>query len=221
VPALLATAFLSGLLGSLHCVAMCGAFATSCARQRAGLPLWHAGRLASYAALGAAAAAAGYVLPGPAWIPALLASVFLLWFALALAGLVRDLPLLPAPFERAARRALTTPTPAAQLLFGAINGFLPCGLVYAALSLPIAVADPLKGAALMLAFGSGTVPALTAAATGLQRVVLGNLRRRRLLAAVLLIAGLWAIWSRAAALHPGHQHPPTVPSDGTTVSEGR
>lgn len=202
--ALLVTAFLSGLLGSLHCVAMCGAFAAACTRQRAGLPLWHLGRLASYMALGAIAATLGMVVPGPAWIPAALASAFLVWFALSLAGVVRDLPVLPGPFERAAKRILEHPSPWAQLAFGVLNGLLPCGLVYAALSVPIALADAARGSALMLAFGLGTVPALTAAATGLHRVVLTSVWRRRLLAALLLVAGLWAIWTRAAGLPHHH-----------------
>lgn len=206
LPALLAAAFLSGLLGSLHCVAMCGAFAASCARQPAGLPAWHAGRVATYALLGAIAGALGQVLPGPPWVPAAVASAFLLWFALSLAGVVRELPVLPGVFASLARRTLTTPTLSAQALFGMINGLLPCGLVYSALAVPIALRDPLQGAALMTAFGLGTVPALSVAAFGLHRVLLTSLWRRRALALLILATGLWAIWLRASR-PPSHVHP--------------
>jgi sulfite exporter TauE/SafE len=206
VLALVATAFLSGLFGSLHCVAMCGAFAVSCARHRAGLPAWHAGRILTYALLGAVAGAAGRVLPGPAWLPAAIASLFLLWFALALAGLVRDLPLLPQPLEHLGRRALATPTVSAQALFGVVNGLLPCGLVYAALTVPMAIGDPLRGAALMLAFGAGTIPALSIAAVSLRRVTLSRLWHRRLLAILILATGLWAIWARATTAPAQHHH---------------
>lgn len=203
--ALVATAFLSGLLGSLHCVAMCGPFAISCARQRAGLPAWHLGRIATYGLLGAVAGAAGRVLPGPAWLPAAIASVFLLWFALALAGLVRDLPLLPKPLEELGRRSLGTPTVSAQAFFGVVNGLLPCGLVYSALTVPMALGDPVRGAILMLAFGAGTIPALSVAALGLRRATLTRLWHRRLLAILILATGLWAIWTRAAT-PPGEHH---------------
>jgi hypothetical protein len=190
---------------------MCGGLAASCARQRAGLPLWHAGRVATYAVLGAIAGALGHVLPGPAWIPAAFASLFLVWFALALAGLVRDLPVMPGPLQDLGKRALATPSLSAQALFGVVNGLLPCGLVYSALAVPIALGDPLRGAALMLAFGAGTIPALSLAASGLRRVVLTSLWRRRLLAFLILVTGLWAIWSRAHAV-PGtaHQHAATA-----------
>jgi hypothetical protein len=50
-----------------------------------------------------------------------------------------------------------------------------------------------------LAFGAGTVPALSAAALGLRRVVMGTLWRRRVFAALVLTAGAWGIWNRANA----------------------
>lgn len=201
---------------------MCGAFAATCRARPAGLPLWHAGRLTGYAMLGALAASFGHLVRGPAWIPAAFATLFLLWFALALGGVVRDLPSLPAPFERAASRTLANPGARASALFGLLNGFLPCGLVYAALSVPIAVADPLLGGALMLAFGLGTVPALTVAASGVQRLLLNSLGRRRALALVLLVVGLWAIWVRASDRpHQHHQMPEVSLQRGVMLGESR
>jgi uncharacterized protein len=46
------------------------------------------------------------------------------------------------------------------LLFGMIWGWLPCGLVYAALLMTATTGDILKGAMTMLAFGLGTLPAV-------------------------------------------------------------
>ena len=54
---------------------------------------------------------------------------------------------------------------------GLANGLLPCGLVYAALSIPVVMADPAAGAAAMVAFGMGTVPALAAVTLGLRQVL--------------------------------------------------
>jgi sulfite exporter TauE/SafE len=202
----LAAAFAAGLLGGAHCLGMCGGFATACARARGGLPLWHLGRIATYMGLGAIAATAGRILPGPAWIPALVASLLLVWFCLALAGLVPELRLSPDFLTRRGADALASPSPGAQLLFGVLNGFIPCGLVYAALAIPVGLADPLAGALAMGAFGLGTVPLLTAAALGLRRLVMTSQWRRRLLAAVILGTGLWTIWSRAMGSgHAAHQ----------------
>ena len=77
-----AAAFLAGLVGSPHCVGMCGGFAAAVGRSssrraggrparllpvlnaRAGVLLWHLGRLTTYATLGALAAGAGERCPG-------------------------------------------------------------------------------------------------------------------------------------------------------------
>ena len=210
---LLGAAFLTGLLGSVHCVAMCGAFAASCTRVPRGLPAWHAGRIGTYALLGALAGAAGRLLPGPPWLPAAVAAALLLWFALALAGLVPEPRLIPRGLTNAASRAARTTSPAAQAAFGVANGFLPCGLVYSALSIPVALADPARGALAMIAFGAGTLPALSLAALGLRRLVMTSLWRRRVFAVLVLAAGAWAIWSRArGAGSAGHHQAPPAPA---------
>lgn len=210
---LLGAAFLTGLLGSVHCVAMCGAFAASCTRVPRGLPAWHAGRIGTYALLGAIAGAAGRLLPGPPWVPAAVAAGLLLWFALALAGLVPEPRLIPRGLTSAAGRAAGTPSPAAQAAFGVANGFLPCGLVYSALSIPVALADPARGALAMIAFGAGTLPALSVAALGLRRLVMTSMWRRRVLAVLVLATGAWAIWTRAAGTGTAeHHHAPKAPA---------
>jgi sulfite exporter TauE/SafE len=203
----LLTAFLGGLAGSPHCVAMCGAFASACAVHRPGFAAWHAGRLVSYATLGAVAGAAGQFIPGPPWVPAVLATGMLLWFALALAGLVRE-PAIPiASFSRLGWRLAGRPGLVPQFGFGVINGFLPCGLVYSALSLPVALGQAGPGAMAMLAFGAGTIPLLSAAALLLRRVTAASMPRRRLLAAVVLLLGLAAIGMRSGLIAAGHEHP--------------
>lgn len=211
----LAAALVAGLLGSAHCVAMCGAFAASCSRARGGLAAWHAGRLLSYSLLGAVAGHFGRILPGPAWLPAALAAVLLLWFALALAGLVPEPRLIPPGLTLAGSRAAATGSLGAQGIFGVLNGFLPCGLVYSAAGIAIAQADAGRGALVMLAFGAGTLPALSLAAYGVRRLLLASLGRRRLLAALLLLTGLWMIWMRMSAPSQhdqGHQHSMPAPA---------
>jgi uncharacterized protein len=212
---IVSAAFLAGLLGSLHCIGMCGGFAASCARTPSGLPAWHLGRIASYAILGALAGALGHLLPGPAWIPAALASALLVWFALAIAGLVPEPRLVPPGLASAGQRAIQSAAPGAQLVFGVVNGFLPCGLVYSALTIPVAVAEPLRGAVAMAAFGMGTVPALSFAAVGIRRLLMTSRWRRRAFALLILATGLWTIWMRASGDgHAGH-HERVMPSTPT------
>lgn len=211
---ILAAAVLAGLFGSVHCIGMCGAFAASCTRARGGLAAWHTGRVVTYTALGAIAGAAGHLLPGPAWLPAALATGLLVWFSLALAGLVPEPRLVPPGLVTAGARAAGSTSSSAHLLFGAVNGLLPCGLVYTALGAAVAQAEPVAGGLVMLAFGVGTLPALTAAALGLRRVILSSLWRRRAFAALILATGLWMIGVRAGRgapeAHPHeHQRPPT------------
>jgi len=57
----------------------------------------------------------------------------------------------------------TKGTFSALFLIGILNGFLPCGLVYVALAGAIASGDAISGAAVMMLFGFGTVPAMFSA----------------------------------------------------------
>ncbi len=197
-------AFLAGLAGSPHCVLMCGAFASACARPAPGLGAWHAGRLIGYAALGALAGSFGAFLPGPWWLPSAVAVVLLCWFAAALAGILPE-PRVRLPGAARAGRLLEKDRGlGARFLFGVVNGFVPCGLVYSALSLPVALADPVPGALAMAAFGAGTLPALSVAALTLRRLVPRTLAGRRVLALAVLCAGLWSVAVRSGTL-PGGQ----------------
>jgi sulfite exporter TauE/SafE len=203
---IIAAAALAGLLATPHCAAMCGGFATACARPRAGLGAWHAGRLATYAALGAIAGAFGNIVPGPAWLPALLAAALLAWFAAGLAGLtphrLTRVPLLTRSGAALARRGGLL----SRLGLGLITGLLPCGMVYAALSLAVAAGSPQVGALAMLAFGAATVPGLSLLSLTLQRVALRSMRTRRAVAALILLLGLWSLSVRAFDGTSGHRH---------------
>lgn len=179
----LGAAFLVGLLGSGHCIAMCGGIATalemalapaalSRAACRAG---YQAGRLLGYAAAGALAGGVGgglfnlaattdTALIAARWIQA----VMLLLLGLYLSGWWRA-PL--ALIERAGvhvwhalaplrSRLLPVRGVAGALRMGVLWGFLPCGLVYSALVLALASGTAAGGALTMLAFGAGTLPVL-------------------------------------------------------------
>lgn len=195
---LLAAALLAGLLGSPHCIGMCGGFAAACSRPRGGLPFWHAGRLTTYAALGALAGALGSALPGPAWVPAAISLPLLVWFAASLAGLAPGAAIRVPALVRVGARLAGRRGPSSRYLFGLATGLLPCGLVYTALAMPVAAASAAGGALAMLAFGAGTIPALTLLSAGVRRFAARGVWQRRLLAGLVLLAGLWSIGMRLA-----------------------
>lgn len=200
-------ALLAGLAGSPHCVLMCGPFAAACIRVGggAGVLAWHVGRITSYAGLGALAGLFGAALPGPPWLGAALATVLLIWFAAALAGLVPE-PRVVVPGIGSAGRLLGTNHPLGRFAFGLINGIIPCGLVYSALSLPVALGSPGAGALAMALFGAGTSPALSVAAAGFRRLELRSRAARRTVALLVLLAGLWSLASRTGLLQAHGAH---------------
>lgn len=200
---LLAGAFMAGL-GSPHCAGMCGGFASACATSWRSTVAWHAGRLTTYATLGALAGAFGRLLPGPPWIPFAISAALLIWFALVLAG--------AAPYTRPipglagiAGRLLKRRDASSRYLFGITTGLLPCGLVYAALGFAVTAGSPAAGAATMLAFGLATVPVLAFLSTAVNRIAARGIWHRRALAVVILLVGLWSLAVRTtAAAHLSH-----------------
>jgi sulfite exporter TauE/SafE len=193
---ILAAAFLAGLMGSPHCIGMCGGFAAACARPRGSVWLWHAGRLSTYAAIGTIGGYAGAALPGPRWVPLAISAALLLWFALALADVVPQPKVRVPGLVQAGVRLAQQEAPLARYLFGAATGLIPCGMVYAALAIAVAAGHPAWGAAAMVAFGLGTVPALSLLSVGVQRFAARGAWHRRAIATLVLAAGLWSIGRR-------------------------
>jgi sulfite exporter TauE/SafE len=172
----LALAFAGGLAGSLHCVAMCGAFPLALARGRkegrlARQLLYNLGRLNTLVFVGALAGALGAAVVG--WGPlvaakrvlALVAGAVLVTIGLEMLGVIRGLTgraavLVQGTLGRSLRGVITSSSPAAPVALGVMNAFLPCHLIYAFAAQAAALASPLGGALVMLAFGAGTVPAM-------------------------------------------------------------
>lgn len=185
---LLTGLFVTGLVGSLtHCTGMCGPFVLSQMAARmeqvpvarmsewhrlsgAALLPYHLGRATTYAALGAAGGLASGLLTGWGGFR-FLAALLLALAALFLLGMA--VPRLKALWGAApaetwwsrtigarARPLFARPTGMRGWLLGVALGFIPCGLLYAALAAAAASGDALAGAFAMLAFTLGTVPAL-------------------------------------------------------------
>jgi sulfite exporter TauE/SafE len=190
------TVALAALAGAPHCIGMCGPFACAAGDRAPDQAAYHVGRIATYASLGALSGLFGHVIPGPPWVGAVVAAALLLWFSLVLAGFAPEPHLVIPGLRHLGARAMSGSGPSSRLLLGLVNGLLPCGLTWAALSVAVAAADPLQGAALMALFGVLTLPSLLAAAWGLRRIVAGSLRTRRILAALVLVTGLWSLGAR-------------------------
>ena len=169
----LSGALLAGLLGGLHCVAMCGGIATgvsaSFPREQAfaaALRL-NLGRILGYALAGALVGGLGAGLLSLARLEAL--QLFLrmgVGAVLVLAGLRVLFPRLRfaggggqrvwAALSPLKRHVLPANTPLRQLALGALWGWLPCGLSATMLGAAWLTVDALQGGLLMLAFGLGT-----------------------------------------------------------------
>ncbi len=183
----LMAAFVTGLLGSAHCGAMCGGIAVAAALPaspgkgpRTPLALGVAallpnlGRIGSYTFAGAAVGGLGGGLLGALDLSAaapwlrLGVGLVLLLAALRLAAprWAARLPSGPAaPLWQAMaplRRFVPRSGPWRPLAMGALWGWLPCGLSYTLLGAAWIEGSALHGGLLMLAFGLGTLPALAA-----------------------------------------------------------
>lgn len=209
----LAGAFLAGLLGSVHCLGMCGGIAGAAAagpgpqgRNLSWVLLYNLGRVGSYSLAGAIAGAAAFALGSaidlPAWgaITRGLTGVILVLIGLNFALGLRLPRFLEAGGGRiwalvspAARRLLSSRSALGMLGLGALWGWLPCGLTYTMLVAAAGTGKALDGAMLMLAFGMGTLPSMMAAgaaAGSLQRFTRARYTRR-LSGILLVILGIW------------------------------
>lgn len=179
--------FLVGLLGGTHCVGMCGGIVGALAMGGASRWTMHlaynGGRILSYALAGAIAGALGAASLGlEGQVPArlilyLFANLMLIALGFYLLGVTRAL----AFTERAGqalwrrvqpltRRFLPATTVRQAFPLGMLWGWLPCGLVYSALASALSAGSAGRGAALMLAFGLGTLPNLLLAGIVLARI---------------------------------------------------
>lgn len=220
----LATVVGSSLVGSLHCVGMCGGFVAFYAGAAAtGTPwlahlAYNGGRLLTYVTLGAAAGAlgaavdlagAGFDLPR---LAGLVAGVVMLIWGLAMLGtllgarwpalgVARRLSALLQPLVRQLGQR---PPVLRALLLGTLTTLLPCGWLYAFVVAAAGTGSALGGATLMAAFWLGTVPALLGLGIGVRPLA------RRLGRALPVLTALAVLALGTLAL-AGRLHAPMLP----------
>jgi len=217
--------FLAGLASSLHCIGMCGGISASlvmtlapatdrAAQLRVAL-LTQLGRILAYVMAGAVLGGLssqvyltvdrelGFVLLR--WAAALT----LVYIGLSVAGIAPQL----AGLDRLGGRIMALAhgpagrrvQAAGPVFAGMVWGFLPCGMVYAALFYAMLSADPVSGAAIMAGFGAGTLPAVLLTALGASHVLALAKRRgmRWIVGSGIILVGILSAalpWRTIAAL---------------------
>lgn len=190
------SAFLVGLFGSVHCLGMCGGIVgvltiglDARVRRSPGtlapyLLLYNAGRIATYAVAGTMAGGLSALVyewlePYTAQLAArLISGSFLIalglylsgWWPPGLAALERLGGRLWSRIEPVGRRFLPVRYPLQAFAAGFVWGWLPCGMVYAALAWAMVAGSAGNGALLMTAFGAGTLPMMFAAGAAAARL---------------------------------------------------
>ncbi len=173
---MLTSALVLGLLGSLHCLGMCGPIAfmlpldqSNGVKKTAQLSIYHFGRLLAYGMIGLLFGLLGKGLSLFGIQQKLSIGIGVLMIVLVLIpGKYLNGHKMLSPIYSIIGRVksklgaeLKKKTPDTFLTIGFLNGFLPCGLVYVALLGAIAMGSPLEGGFYMMIFGMGTVPLMS------------------------------------------------------------
>jgi hypothetical protein len=203
-----------GLLGGFgHCVGMCSPFVLFVSRRytppdvgrRAALAVqgwYHAGRVVTYAVLGAVAGALGGVvelagtLVGLQRAAAVVAGgALVIWALVALSDLAPSLGAGGGRLFARVSGVLKGRVPGHPFAIGLFLGLLPCGFLYAALVAAVARGGALEGGAALALFGLGTAPALLGVSVADQLLARNRALINRLSQVFLLAMGLWFLWT--------------------------
>jgi sulfite exporter TauE/SafE len=216
--------FLIGLLGGVHCAGMCGGIVSALSLQTPRpvgkqSPVWplhlayNLGRISSYAIAGALMGALGSLgLLLNNWLPVQMilyvgANLMMVALGLYLTGLTRTLAFVERAgqwlwrrVQPSTRRFLPVRGVAQAFPLGMLWGWLPCGLVYSLLAMTLLSGSALRGAAIMLAFGLGTLPNLMLAGLLLVRFRSAIQGRALRLGSGLIVLGfgVWGLFNATA-----------------------
>lgn len=166
------TALIMGLAGSLHCAGMCSPLAMTITSMNSpaisNRLLYNAGRIITYGLLGASVASMGLILPLPKFQNILSITLGIILITMGVTGISGlRIPLLTISIIKFTNliknifsKFIQQKHRGSLLLLGALNGLLPCGLTFLALTFCITLATPFQGFIYMLLFGAGTLPVM-------------------------------------------------------------
>ena len=170
---ILLTAFLLGLMGSLHCVGMCGPIALSLPLRGESLLhkiwgsiLWSLGRIVTYSLMGGlfGLIGSGFKMLGFQQIISIAMGTLMI-LSVFLPSLLKKFTSGAVisffnPIRKGMQRLFRERNNKALFLIGIFNGLLPCGLLYVAIAGAIGTSDMLQSISYMAVFGLGTLPLL-------------------------------------------------------------
>lgn len=197
---ILIAAFSSGVIGSLHCVGMCGPLVASMpfvshkkGHLLNGMMQYHAGRLLMYIIIGAIVGAVGktFHLFGMQQILSIAAGVFVLVLLFAdkiFPASIRQKLHITKPYIWMSKFLHKNTSKFSSFSAGFLNGLLPCGLVYVAAGTAFATGSLIQGSAAMFLFGIGTIPLLSIAVLMSKFVTISLRERFRKLMPVLVVS---------------------------------
>ncbi len=166
------TALVLGFAGSLHCLTMCSplAMAVTAFKPKAVVnrALYNTGRIVMYGVQGAVVASVGLVFPFVRFQNLFSVALGLVLIALSLTGMsVLRMPFVTATIRKISNnikgwfgKFLSKKTYSSVFVLGSLNGLLPCGLTFVALTYCLALAGPVDGSSFMFWFGIGTLPVM-------------------------------------------------------------
>ena len=170
------TAFLMGLIGSIHCISMCGPIVYllpldhyNNKKKTIQLLSYHLGRFCTYIGLGIIMGFLGEqlnIFGLQQQVSILMGTLLIISAFIPLSGAFNKTPnkiLLTAYTKLKTEFSMVLKKRGIVSLFvlGILNGLLPCGLLYMALFGSLNTKTPLEGAVFMLCFGLGTIPLMT------------------------------------------------------------
>lgn len=209
------SAFIIGLLGSGHCIVMCGGISTmltTAISQTAEnkkyriVFSYNLGRIVSYSLIGGLVALTSSMAAKSIGFPVValksIAGIFLILLGLYLGQWLMWLSHIEHLGKKLwqyispnTKKFIPIKNNRSAFALGALWGWLPCGLVYSTLTWSLASANAINGALIMFFFGLGTLPALLSVSLGTISVksLLGNALFRKSAAVLLILYGIYTI----------------------------
>ena len=210
---MLFSAFLLGFLGSLHCVGMCGPIALALPKAAhgwgaaVGALLYNLGRILTYLLLGLIIGVFGrglFLAGVQSWFSVLIGGLLILVALLSLnvESYIKRFPavqVLQNWVSRSMAKLLSREGLSTHFLIGALNGLLPCGLVFVAIAGAVLSDSWIQSALYMGGFGAGTLPLMLGTALAGQFISLNWRQRLRRLSPILL--GLFGLYFMARGIN--------------------
>jgi sulfite exporter TauE/SafE len=233
----LLSAFIAGLLGSVHCIGMCGGIVgaltmslpnnvrQSYFRLLSFLLTYNLGRISSYTIVGILAGFLGaqfvqYLpLDNPRMVATWISGFFMIALGLYIGAWWQVLTLLEKTgahlwhqIEPLGRHFIPVKHPLQALGLGLVWGWLPCGLVYSVLAFSLSSASAWHGGLLMLSFGLGTLPMLLAIGATAQWLTRFAQKKivRQFAGAIIILFGLFILFGSHAQSDCSGKNEPTI-----------